>query len=378
MALPFSFSSELKWSDHLNMAHGPFQNGSNLYAVLLDKTANSLEVWKSTDSGNSWAEQDAANKKAISATATAKSCSVVQDGTTLHIAWIAATATIAVVPFSMATDTYGTVAGGGPAITTSAAGYPFSLVVRSDGDYIVFHNGATQNIMGTPYRRVYYSRYEGAAWTNNTNVGGVDAQFSQNALTASFGSSDRAHFVWMDGGTGLMHRALTSANALQTTQAITTDISLAQLYPVGLPFLNGSEVIFPWLDAAGDLNLARATSADAPSWGITEAATTTNDPEYTNANPAALAVSGTYIYAFWPNDADQDIYYDNDAGSGAWGTDTEWKDAITCGGINARAITGGIGILYDDGGTVKYDFFSVTTTFAPPPRIDPYRVMLVR
>src|SRR5262245_30889999 len=63
MALPFSFSSELKWPDHLNARLGPFESGGNLYAVLCDKTANTLEVWKSTDGGNSWAEQDAANHK---------------------------------------------------------------------------------------------------------------------------------------------------------------------------------------------------------------------------------------------------------------------------------------------------------------------------
>lgn len=358
MALPFSFSSELKWSPHLNSMHGPFENGSNLYAVLLDLTNLTYEVWKSTDSGNSWSEQDSASHPAIGSSSSFRSVNVIQSGATLYI--LRDSSGTAFATFSMSSDTWSatTTGGGNPAAGISGT-VPYHGAVRSDGDVIIFHHGVTESIMGTNYRRVKYSRYEGGVWTNSTDVGGTGAQAHYDARTAVLGSSDRVHFFWTDfNNQDLKHRSLSSANVLGTIQDIDATAGTGSFYDVGLPALNGSEIVLPYRDLSNDLNVARATSADTPTWDITQVVTTTNDPETVSSNLAAVAVDSGTVHVFWPNDADQDIYRDNDAGTGTWGTDAEWKDAVTCQGINIAKITGGVGVLYVDGGTVKYDLFS--------------------
>src|SRR5688572_23275494 len=105
MVLPFSFSSELRWSAHRNNMLGPFENGSNLYAVLPDTTNDTIEVWKSTDGGDSWAEQDSGNHQSMSATASEKFVHVIKAGTDLHILYYVS-ARIRWVVFSLSSDTW--------------------------------------------------------------------------------------------------------------------------------------------------------------------------------------------------------------------------------------------------------------------------------
>lgn len=119
--------------------------------------------------------------------------------------------------------------------------------------------------------------------------------------------------------------------------------------------MNGTTITVPYVDSNGDLREATATTAQNPSWS-TAAVATTNGPEYTNANPGALALNGSTLHRFWPDDSTQDIWRN----SSIDGTETEWKDAITCNGISIGMITGGIGVLYDDGGTIKYDLLSIS------------------
>lgn len=365
MALPFSFSSELKWSSHRALMHGPFENGTNLYAVLIDDTADTLEVWKSTDSGDSWSEQDSGNHKTV--VASQACCHTVQSGTTLYIAYLIASDVVNIVPFSMATDTYGTVITGGPTAAvagTASALSPPILSRRSDGDYVVLHNGPTQSIMGTGYRRVLYSRHEGSTWTLDTDVAGIDVQIHYDTRAAILGSSDRVHFFWTDAtNSDLKHRSLTSANSLNTIQDVDTSVTIGN-YTAGIPTLNGSEVVLPYKHSTGDLNVARATSADDPSWSTQTV--TPADPESTDANPGAAAVDGSVVYVFWPDAATDDIFRDSDGGTGTWGVDVEWKDAVTCQGINIAKITNAIGVLYNDGGTVKYDVYTLTVPVIPP------------
>jgi hypothetical protein len=368
MPLPATIDASLSWSDYKGSQHGPFENGSNLYVVLLDNTAVQVEVWKSTDGGNTWAEQDSANKPTVVSDANHKNLYAIKEGTNLYICRRNSTGSgfsVFVTPFSLSTDTWQSGTGIGSLFIGShvATASPTFLARRSDGDYVVLYNGATEGIMGTQYRRVNYARHEGSTWTTQVSVAGTGAQIHYDARGILLGSSDRTHLFWTDANNAdLKHRTLTSANALQTIQDIDTAMLSQAAYSVGLPVLNGTEIILPFLNELTNtvLAVARGTSADTPTWSVQNVSTIANVPEQLNANPGAVAVDGSTVYVFWPNDADQDIYQDNDAGTGTWGTDTEWKDAITCNGININKISGAIAVLYDDGGTVKYDKLALT------------------
>lgn len=379
MALPFSFSSELKWSDHLNNRLGPFENGTDIYAVLIDKTANTVEVWRSTDSGSSWSEQDSANHRGTSTTATQKVVHAEKLGTTISIVY-RGPSNYWHVTFSMSSNTWGT--------ATEAIGYAgqvnvagplaMGMAVRSDGSVVTFANSAPESIMGTSYRRVTHRNFSGGTWGSNVDVGGtgVAAHYDMRAIV--LGSSDRVHLFWTDEtNLDLKHRSLTSANVLGTIQTVHANTLGNLAYPVGLPVLNGSEVVIPFLEVGTvDMYAARATSADTPTWSTSQLITATN-AESLNSNCGALAVDSSTVYAVYPNDADQDIYVTNDGGTGTWGTEVEWKDAITCQGISITKITSAIGVLYDDGGTVKYDAYSLgapPATKAPPPYSRPWRI----
>lgn len=377
MTLPATISATLSWPAYRGEV-GPFEIGGNLYAVLHVLSSSTVQVWKSTDGGNTWGEQDAAHHPTYSST----SFFATTSGTTIYIAYIATGMVIRVIPFDTSTDLWGTATSDGPVANLMFTGShrPVPMARRSDGSYVVLYHGSTESVMGSSYTRVKYARYSGGSWTSNVDVAGTGGQVNYDVRTVVLGSSDRVHLIWSDAtNSDLKHRSLTSGNTLNGIQDIDTSVTIGA-HSVGLPlaYVDGAntKMVIPYVDSTSELRAARTTSADSPTWSITEAisATSTSNPEHANANCGAVAADGTTIYAFWPDDTTQDMYYDQDAGSGSWGTDTEWKDAITCNGISIGKVTGGIGVLYDDGGTVKYDIFPISSAATSMPVLSQVRL----
>ena len=218
---PVTVAAGLSWSAHRANRHGPFEYNSNLYGVFIDATNNHVEVWKSTNSGASWAEADSANHQ--SATGGTLGADTVQVGSTLYILNSrnsGAGATWRVRTFSMSTDTWGAEVDSGIQDFPNVSGIDTAfLAVRSDGDYIVLHNTSTQSVMGNPYRRVAYSRYEGGAWTLDTDVDGIGSTAQHaDARMIAMDAADRAYLFYTNWNTGALHlRTLTSANTSKCT-----------------------------------------------------------------------------------------------------------------------------------------------------------------
>lgn len=360
------------WSAHKNQMHGPFEISGNLYVFTIDGAANKARAYKSTNNGQTWAEQDSANAPAISATAANKSVSCTLAGSTLYVAYIDAGNVIRVRPFSA--DAWGAAssATSAPApagnITNQAA---FGLHVRSNGDYVVYFQSATETV-GTPRRRFSHQIYSAGAWGSVTQYGtGVAADFDFRA--SILGASDRTHvfFTRGDVATSMRHQSLSSTNVLDTEngwQSLSVDN-----YDCGMPtaFVNGgnTEIAVPFTQSSPNnlLWVNRFNSGANPTHTQTTVQSSGTFPEVTSTNCGACAAFGTTKYAFYVQGGDKDIYRDNDGGSNSWGsTDTPTEANITGAGINANGIFAGIGLLYMDSATVRYDSIILGPFFSAP------------
>ena len=366
MPLPFSFGAGLSYPLIRNSYVGPFEHtNGDLYVVLGNTVSGVIEVWRSTDGGNSWAEQDATNAPAAGIYTSAGVFSAVKDGTSIVVGFADAEGDITEKSFSMATNLW---FGGVNQVvyTISASNHPqgtpglFIAGPRNTDEFVYVYNGGPERIMGVDYYRVYAVVF-GAGLTNVGVINPAGGQVhykAEGALTIG----NRTHVFYTSGST-LFHRTITSTNTLGTHQSIDLTIWSATA-AIGVPFANGTEIIVPYINSDGALYVARATSADTPTW-TTQAVTptTTSDPEFAGSG----AVDGTTVHLFWPDDTTQDIYHDSDGGTGTWGTDTEWKDAVDVSAISVGKITNAIGVVYRDGTTVKYDSFLLGN---PPIELD--------
>ncbi len=374
--------SSVRWGAYPNGRHGPFYNGTDAYVVVCDTVTASpkVRVYRSTDGGASWIEQHAAGAPTITGDNAATGINFVfnanRDGTNIVITTLAG-GQLACRLFSMSTNTYGTATNN---LATTTAQTSFAVqqriptVRRSDGSVIVPLQGGTTSVSGKAYRRAFYARHAtgstAVAWTAPAGIQATSTAHHYDIAAIALGATNRTHIFYtrrnLDGTTNeLMHRTLTSANALQTEQVIDGTIS-PNVYAVGRPWFDGTTITVPYIDADGALKVATATSADVPAWTASVAVSDTgNEPEGVNSNPGAITHDGTDWHALWPNDAQTSIIRDKTTG-GAWGTDATLASSIgPVNGINVgpRSATV-IGVLYDDNGTVTYDEFS--TVAAPP------------
>jgi hypothetical protein len=375
MAFPSTVTGA--WPNHLNSTAGIFVNGSNLYVFTSAPSTLDLTANKSTDGGDTW-----------SAVGTSPGLSsvfnVIQNGTSTYAAGFINSA-VRIVPFDMTTDTWGTSITGGPTINQNvAATTPVYFCLRSDGTYVMTYQGSTESVMGTAYRRVKIHYYNGS-WNGPYDLVGSANSPPANTLPGTqahhdlrfglLGSSDRFHcFYTSSAGSSLLHRPFLSGNTFATANNSGSGTIDLGNYAAGivLAYVDGSDtkLVIPCRHSFTlDLQVFRATSADTLSWSTQTVSTT--QPEITTSNPAASVAVGTTVHLFFVNDADVDIYRDNDQGSGTWQADVEWKDAVTCGGINARTFTYSgtdyIGVLYRDSSVVKFDRYQLSSAATSSP-----------
>lgn len=327
MPLPATISNGI-WPDHRNANIGPRESGGNLYAPFYVFSGTmQLGMFKSTDGGETWTEQDSANRPTgVISTALA----VGQITTTLYVLYTPSAVTAQIRKFDCSTDTWVALESGmatsPPTLNaniTGAGAQPGFLIVRGDGDYVVFHNGSTENVMGSAYRRIKYSRFQSGAWTINVRVdNGTGDQFHWDARAAVLGSSSRSHFFYTKSSSSLgFHKALTSANALQAEGnddgTLLATPTAAYCFGNPVAYVDGADtkIVVPT-----DNKAWRFTSADLPTLTTVQVYAGVSQENVTS-NPSAAVVDGTTAYTFYTDASTDDLWYDNDAGSGTWGTD---------------------------------------------------------
>jgi hypothetical protein len=370
------------WSSLIETADGAYtllQTG--IFILAVDTTNRHIEMWRSVDGGNTWAESDSVDHKLINNTsgfAPLHFWSQRQTADIVRVWWFnySGNGFVNTATFTLSTESWGTSASSSGVMHNSDGVHvtgPDSLFLaayRSNATHVHLIQGATESIMGTAYRRVSYAVGTAAFAT----VSGTGAQTHFDIRSIAVDAADRTYFFYGElGGTpasnGIRCKVLTSAGVLGSAV-----MALAQgnVYSAGnYPHTNAvviddttDKVAIGIINTSGDLQLAYSNVADAPSFSATTI-TTTNDPEYTNANAGALALDGLTIHAFWPPDVTQDIYRDQGTTAGGFTGNVEFKDAVTVNGISIGKITDAIGVLYLDGSTLTYDKHSLAAPATP-------------
>lgn len=370
MALPATINAGVSWGDHLSGRPGPFLEGTDVFVVVADKTNNHVEVWKSTDYGQTWAEADAANHKSISSTSTFKSYDAVRVGSVITIAYITGASTYSFCDFNMSTGLWGTpvASTAGVALRVDITGNcPIFVARRSNGDTIIFRTGDYTNMV--VQRAGWCDRYVSAAWTNSAQVTPATANNYEPHCLLTDGSIVMFTLCEAASADDVYGKPLGASNTLGTGSALDSTAHTTSTYMMGSGVWDGSEFNIPSLDSTNEMDNQRVTvsgttmtlvSADAIS------ATSTSNPEpLTHFGAMAKDAAGSTLYAFWIADNQTTIYRDSDGGSNTWGTDTAWKTGLgtlTSIALEPVALGGSVvGCLYLEGGVVTYDAYPTPT-----------------
>jgi hypothetical protein len=348
MALPTAITGfSTAANSHQNKTQPFISSGGNVYIFGKTTTTTNLAAFKATDPETSFS---------------AVGTDVTVGGTILWVDAFQVDDVIHVVTtsgssgdldydyhtFNMATDAWDISA---EAIVTAVDAAVFgagSIVVRSDGDVIVLHQGEFNRDMGSNHPQLVYSRREGGSWTNDVSVG--------NSLTADWiaggtvlGSSDRAHFFFVeDSGADAYQRTLTSANALETFPSAYSSANVNDWGAVmqGVSYVSGAatKVRYPNFPTAnGQADAAELDSADAPT------VTTTTD--ITGATVLGSPFSTSHVYAMSADDttlwgtfaaSDGDVWTQSNEDDAGWDSPAEFYDDTTSiGGAKTNIYTRG-------------------------------------
>ena len=363
MPLPVTISSA-QFPSH-NYYLGPFKapNGA-FYAVFVDTasaTRSQVEVHKATDPTTSWssvATHDGSAHEVLS-------CWAHLTGTDIVICIQKATLIQSHrYVFSTTSDTF-TVSFEGIGNSTGAVGtldHAVSITLRSNGDHILGYQKEPESIKGTKYRRYSYARRVGSTWTVDISIAANTGETHYDGGVVVLGASDRVHFFFSNHTSGItQHRSLSSGNSLDTIANVDTSVaSLQKKHAPGVSYSSGgaTKVRVPYVDSSGQLSMVKLDSGADPTI-TTDVNFSDNTVRIVNGSPVACTCNdGTTIHELYSDSGTSDLYRDQNANDGGWGTDVEVLDAVTINRVSANVYDRSgakLAYVYDDGGTVKYN-----------------------
>jgi len=354
------------FDEHPNRG-GPFLSSAGalyfLVTGLID--VNEVHVFKSTTPASApWT--DAAAWEPVAA-GTPTSVAAYQVADVLHLVVFMADGTVRYNTFTMGADTFGV--GELVATTTGSTGaeYPVAIVVRSDTTVVVAYTGTPELFMSANRTRVVYARRSAlGVWTGNLALSPTGTTDNHRGVHAVLGSSDRVHFFYSsEFDDDLLHKSLTVANVLSSQQNVDTscdpDAGTVHFAGAAHAYDDGGtrRVRVMYIDADQKIAVAKANSADVPSWTFdTAVSDTTARPASTTLFAAgAMANEGTTLHLAYLDLTTVDIWRDKSAGGGgAWGTDVEMEDGVTIEQMS-QGLVHGVGgdvsfaLCYRDGAT---------------------------
>jgi len=378
MALPRTISgidtpSDLHFSPPVRDGNG------NHYVVVLDSADISIiEVWKADNGDAAWAEVDSGNHP--NSASNIQSLWVYPDGTRLKIITQNVSDGVEYHEFALSDD--------GSAdqwITTTEAvatlteslGQSCAIAVRSDGDKAAFFSGEVERLKGTDYRRISYSIHEGTAWGDVSGTIDDGGTVDYTAVAVVMGASDKIHIFYKDDtNSDLYHKSLNSSNTLSSAEIVNDtalDVVNDNIIPGVYYDASGTErITIGWEDSSGNTVYTAEIDNDGTPGAEESASDNTVQDDLSIVPVACLAVDPATdtVYLVYANDADQDLYLDENVNSGGWGTDTEILDAVTVNrisGDNVYQIDNGDTVLayvYDDAGTIKYNEYVLVSSGA--------------
>lgn len=382
MALPFTFTGAA-WCDWKNSSIGPFEVSGVLWAPILGSAQ--VDMWKSTDGGVNWTKVSSGPSTSI--TANSRTFAACLDGTQIAIVYMTTPTVVGCARYNTVGQSWTTISTTTGPLTDVTGKVPLAVVCRGSNNYVAAYASASEAVMGTSYRRISVRPWTTSGWGTAAVVETGAAQH-HDLVGLVAGSSSRTHTFYRSGVVAaqndIKQRSFLSGNTFGTAQAAATAVFNGTGYAGGVPasYISGAntQVMLPAADSSTTvLSMVRFVSADSPTYTV-ETVTATNGPETSTANPGAAVTDGsTTAYVFWPDASADDLWYDNDSGSGTWGTDVQQRSGITVQGVNASSVTNGIGVLYSDSGAVTYDFLSLSAAtlslvMLPPARRRQHRI----
>jgi len=362
--LPVDFTalSDATWVP-ANYYVGPFFIGGASYTFALTADLLKIVAMKASSDpllDNNWSNQD--DSVTITGTDTIQSLWCIEDGQDIHIATQQLNGRVAYHLFDPGTDTWTTKDETVVTNNPVSASEGCSIALRSDGDIIILYTGADASDDA-----VYYARKEGS-WTTDVRVDGGSANDFQGAAVVR-GASDRMHFFYKEHAifsvSRVYHRSLSSGNSLDTQAQIdsTAFIGQAHLFVRGISYVSGATKVFCCYRDTSTTTFTRLDSGADPTL-ISDASLSNSDSRIQNGTAVAcMATNGTTAYVVWSDRLTFETWISRRVESEAfWRTALNINDVqtghtttdrLSC-AIFDRGDGDVMGIVYSDGGTMKY------------------------
>jgi hypothetical protein len=327
-------------------------------------TATTLQAYKSTAPDTSWASQT--TKTGF--TTAILNIAGYQVGNTIHLVVNDGTVSTSMatkyLSFDATTNTFlatiETVAAAGVVTGTATSGWGASLVVRSNNNAVIFYNGAVV----TSRARLYYRERTGVNTYGTATRVDANTAADNTGPVAVLGAANRVHFFWTIAGGSTPYRTLSAANALNTTASST----MAE--PSDGVSYDRSGVIKVVVTSGGNgvQQTLRLDSSDNPTATFADQSIVAAIPHRIGTFPNTDDV--TIVYR---SSADGDLYSIKSSNDGATfsapvsffvgtvaGNDASVSRSSS-GSVYARGSGNVVGYIVNDGGTLKYNEFALSS-----------------
>ena len=350
-----------------NYCSGPFKSSTGKYfmvGVASTATPNGPIVWFANDPEGTWTQD-------LPSVSRAQSLWASQEGDLIHIIQIGSDLDDALYSrYDMKAESWIVTRETIDAPKNAPILYAVSIASRGAGDPIVgLYSGDTDSIMGTAYDRLdYATRNTSGTWSSPTQAfGASNDEIHYTGASIIPGTGNGLHFFGRRSSDSfLLGRTLSSGGSLSTT--INNGAATAtSLLTNGISFDDAGtqRVIQGYKDSStNEFHIWRMTESGGSVADVDVVTiSTANDVDTQNNTPVgSLGVDGTIAQAAWSHDTDLDLYHDQadtPQASGDWGTDTEHRNAVTINRISCQVYNRDgarvLAMVYDDGGTIKYD-----------------------
>ena len=341
------------WSTFKGARHGPWRlSDGNLYAAI--PYSGDACIIRSTDNGATWSSHVTLTTDAPT------SMSATVRGDTMAIGVYVTTGTTGLHLYTWtlggSASLLGTIATSGLS-NTLAGTVAFGVGIRSDGSIFMPYQAPDATVMSSPYRRVSIARYDGTFNpTANTNLGVGNVTVNYD-FTSCYMATDDDLFVITRGesSSSIWPRIYVyqASNAISSEINGGTATTTVMHHSGGFADGTSTETMFPIRDASSLYGAQFTTSNNAR----TDTGDISTDVETTFASAGAMVHDGTNYYVFWTNDAQTAIKKSLYSGGTTWTAQTDFLTGVTgLAGLNAQHLgSGAIGLLYNQGGTVKFD-----------------------
>lgn len=376
--MPTLISSFPGFGDTTNVM-GPWQlttNAAWLYAVLVDKIANLLRVYVSTDSGATWAEADAGSHKTLHPTLRI-AAPALGPSNILWIAFCNAAQKIEMAKFDMQAKTWSTITLVDPTriarhtlVQSAASGSPvpqLQLTYRASTDDVFSAFTSTDEVVGgTTYARIGLARWSVLDLDGWGGLTLIDTGVAHNDMPDGMLTSqdDRIRVFVADRGASVLEQGAigppeTYFGNVIAVPAHAGNFQSHDWFPGCYDkLLNTLRV--PYIDDAQHLHVLEAAEIDPavgdPTWSDTSLAAAPWAMPYVNVRTFLVGVvigpdASAYLFLSVLNgDGSTSLIVVNRPGD-VWNTMTTvevYRSAGTILNVSPRTISTGIGIMFDE------------------------------